>query len=106
MEVITQRKKSYKMDKRFKQHMYTLCNFFRRRGCSVNVRDKTITIDPVGLYRKEADRLQRLRNYGFRVINPNQQFHSNIPVGDYEYNESYIDFADEIISLYGGSLNL
>lgn len=91
------------MDKRFKQHQYALCNFFRRRGCQVDVRGKTITVDPDELYRKEADRLQRLRAYGFRVINP------NLPpptVSDYSHEESFTDFADEIIALFGGSLNI
>jgi len=94
------------MDKRFKQHQYALCAFFRRRGCEVNVRAKTITIDPADLYRKEAERLKRLQNYGFKVINPNEQRPGYIVVDDYEYSESYVDFADEIIAMYGGSLNL
>lgn len=93
------------MEKRFKQHQYALCNFFRRRGYEVDVRGKTIRIDPAELYRKDAERLQRLRNYGFRVVNPNEE-RTYTYSGDYVYEESYVDFADEIIAMYGGSLNL
>lgn len=93
------------MDKRFKQHQYALCNFFRRRGYTVNTRERTIRIDPAELYRKETERLKRLQAYGFRVVNPSD-LPPVFPECEYEYSESYIDFADEIIAMYGGSLNL
>jgi DNA-binding response OmpR family regulator len=93
------------MDKRFKQHQYALCNFFRRRGYEVNARERTIRIDPVDLFRREAERLQRLRNYGFRVVKPSE-LPPPVANYDYEYSESYVDFADEIIAMYGGSLNI
>jgi hypothetical protein len=85
-------------DKRFNQHKYALCNFFRRRGYDVDIREKTIRIDPTDLYKKENERLQRLLNYGFQTVNPNENDVYDHLV-DYQ-EESFVDFADEILAMY------
>lgn len=84
--------------KRFNQHKYALCNFFRRRGYDIDIREKTIRIDPTDLYWKEKERLQRLLNYGFQIVKPDEHaVHDHLV--DYQ-GESFIDFADEIIAMY------
>lgn len=83
---------------RFKQYQYALVRFFRSRGYDINSIKKTIKIDKYDLPVKEAQRLKQLQNYGFTVIDPNPKYTYN-PVTSYEYEESFIDFADEIIWL-------
>lgn len=88
-----------KRNNRFKQHLYALCSYFRKRGCEVNTREKTIIVDAYDLYGKEQERLRKLQAYGFRVINPNED-HSFQGTG-YCCSESFLDFADEIMAMYG-----
>lgn len=83
---------------RFKQYQYALVRFFRSRGYDVNSIKKTIKIDAYDLTYKETQRLKQLQNYGFTVIDPNPKYTYN-PAISYEYEESFIDFADEIIWL-------
>ncbi|MDR2002126.1 MAG: hypothetical protein LBQ74_03775 [Prevotella sp.] len=84
---------------RFRQYQYALCRFFRNRGYEVNAIKKTIKIDPYDLSRKESQRLTQLKSWGYRVINPKTDF-SFRPSINYSTEESFVDFADEIIEMY------
>ena len=87
------------MANRFRQYQYALCRFFRQRGYEVNSIKKTIKIDPYDLTAKELKRLSQLKTWGFSVISPKVEYrYSNNT--HYEVEESFIDFADEIIEMY------
>lgn len=89
---------------RFKRYQYAIVKYFRNRGYNVNPVKKTIQIDEYELNRKDKHRLSLLKSYGFSVIDLNRNEQNDIFYCKYE--ESFIDFADEIISMYGGSVNL
>ncbi|MBD8348562.1 hypothetical protein [Dysgonomonas sp. HGC4] len=88
---------------RFKQYQYALVRFFRSRGYDINSIKKTIKIDKYDLPVKEAQRLKQLENYGFQVIDPKPEYSFN-PTINYECEETFIDFADEIIYLCNNGL--
>lgn len=91
---------------RFNQYKYALCGFFRKRGYNVDSKQMTITIDEAELTNKEKTRLQQLKNWGYQVINPTQRkFNYSSYDYDYSSDESFVDFADEIIAMYGGSID-
>lgn len=81
---------------RFQKYQYALVRFFRSRGYEINSIKKTIKIDIYELTYKETERLKQLQNYGFQVIDPKPEYVYN-PATTYEYEESFIDFADEIL---------
>ena len=92
------------MANRHLQYKYALCRFFRSRGYEIDTDKKTIKIDVDDLNYKEQQRLKQLQNWGFTVINPTAQpvrhssFRPNyIIADDYDPDESFIDFADEVM---------
>jgi hypothetical protein len=73
---------------RFYQYKAALCLFFRKRGYNVNSKDMTVTVDVEKLTPKEAERLKKLQNWGFTVVNPSVRDSSRRPnyivIDDYD----------------------
>ncbi len=89
---------------RFRSYQYGLVRFFRSRGYEVNSIKKTIKIDAYSLNKKESERLKQLQNWGFAVIDPKPKYSAYNPAVEYESEESFIDFADEIIWMYENNI--
>lgn len=92
------------MANRFLQYKYALCRFFRSRGYEINTDKMTIKIDVENLNYKEQQRLKQLQTWGFTVIDPAAHSVRDfsyrpdcIVADDYDPDESFIDFADEVM---------
>lgn len=94
------------MANRLLKYKYALCNFFRKRGYEIDTKNMTIVIDDIyELTYKEQQRLKQLQNWGFKVIDQNSVFMRDLrnrtnSYSDYDYEESFIDFADEVLRNY------
>lgn len=85
-------------NKRFTQYQVSLRSYLRKRGAVIDVRNKTIDIDKEQLNRKEEYRLNELLKYGYKLKDERESV--NIPYINSEQGESFIAFADEIMSYY------
>ncbi|WP_165026760.1 hypothetical protein [Dysgonomonas sp. ZJ279] len=82
---------------RFKRIQYNLCRFFRSRGVLVDTKKKSIRVDPELLTPKELAKLNELKRWGYTVTDTNKKY-VNEPQ-PYEVEETFCDFADEVIAM-------
>lgn len=88
------------MESRFNQQKANLRTFLRKRGAVIDVKRRTIKVDTETLSKKETEKLRELERWGYAVNkcekSPPPQYYTEL----IEKEESFIEFADEIISMY------
>lgn len=99
------------MESRFNKLVANLRTYLRKKGAVIDVKCKTVNVDIEALNRKELERLEELKRWGYKVNVPLPlQFKDEdwmaIEDESAEMNEwlededSFVAFADEIIAMY------
>lgn len=91
------------MESRFVRQISNLRTYFRKRGAVIDAKRKTVKVDIETLNRKELDKLEELERWGYEVNKsklPSLPFRETETKLENEVEESFIDFADEIINMY------
>lgn len=88
------------MNKRFLQYQANLRSYLRKRGAIIDVKNKTVKVDRELLNYKEEKRLNELIKWGYTLVNDKKP-ESYSHFEERFQGESFLDFADEIISIYG-----
>lgn len=91
------------MGSRFNSAKVSLRNYLRKRGAKIDVKRKTVSVDVDSLDRIGRDKLQQLKNYGYKVNEERNLFSvlsPHVEMGYYQEEESFVSFADEIMAMY------
>lgn len=88
-------------ESRFNQKKANLRAYLRKRGAKIDTSRKTVSVDVDSLNWKEMERLKELERWGYKVNEGKIPPPATLRFDDYEVEcESFIEFADEIISQY------
>lgn len=99
------------MEARFNKLVANLRTYFRKRGAVVDVKCQTVLIDVEVLNKKELERLEELKRWGYSVNAPLPlQFRDedrmamedeSVEMNEWlEEEDSFVAFADEIMAMY------
>ncbi len=98
------------MEARFNKLVANLRTYLRKRGAVIDVKCKTVLIDVEVLNKKELERLEELKRWGYSVNAPlplqfkddSMMMGNNVLVSEewLDIEESFVAFADEIMAMY------